>query len=127
MPITVEWDDPEKTVILITISHPVTWEGFNDSMDEMIALAQSASHRVDIISNPGSTPMPSGSPLPHLKRVYARLPEHVGMNVACITNPFARIMSSIVGQFYLGPRFKVASSVEAARETIRNARAEARV
>ena len=127
MPITVEWDDPQRTVILISISHPVTWEGFNDSMDEVIQLTQSVTHRVDVISNPGSTPMPAGSPLPHLKRVYSRLPANVGINVACITNPFARIMSSIVGQAYLGPRFKAASSVEAARETIRGSRIAAGV
>jgi len=122
MPMTVNWDDAEQTIIMATISDPMTWDAFNDGVDEVIRLAESVPHRVDVISNAGATPMPPGSPLPHLRRAFQSLPRNVGLAVSVITNVFARIMSLVVGQTYFGSRFKVVESLEAARETIERAR-----
>ncbi len=118
MPITAEWDDAEKTIILITISEPITWPMFHEGVEQAMALARTVSHRVDIISNPGSTPMPPGPAIPHLRTAFAAFPPNMVMNVAIITNSFARVMSSVAGQIYLGSRFRTVNSVEAARAII---------
>ena len=123
MPMTVEWDDAEQTIILITITPPITWEMFDEGVDRAMDMARSVPHRVDIISNPGATQMPPGSAMPHLQRAFGNFPPNLILLVARITNFFARNMSSIVGHVYLGPCFKVADSVEAAREIIYQARA----
>ena len=125
MPMTVNWDDAEQTLIMATISDPMTWDAFNAGVDEMIRLAESVPHRVDIISNAGATPMPPGSPMPHLRRAFQRLPRNVGLVVGTITNVFARTMSLIVGQTYFGSRFKVVESLESARDAIQRAKAKA--
>ncbi len=125
MPMSVDWDDAEHSIILITITYPVTWEVFDAGVDEAVRLAKTVPHRVDIISNPGPTPMPDGSPLPHLQRAFGNFPPNVVLMVALITNTFARITTSVAGQVYLGPRFKVVDSLEAAYAIVYADRADA--
>ena len=125
MPVTVNWDDPEKTIILITITTPMTWELYDEGIDEARQLALSVPYRVDVISNPGSSEMPPGPSLPHLRRAYANFPDNISVIVAVITNVFSRIMSLMTGQLYLGPRFRVVESVEAARTMIHKSRVAA--
>jgi hypothetical protein len=122
MPMTVDWDDAEHTLILATISDPTTWDDFNRGVDEIVRLAHTVPHRVDVICDAGPTPMPPGSPLPYLKRAFQLMPKNVGVVVSPITNVFARTMSTIVGQAYFGSRYKVVESLEAAREAVERAR-----
>jgi hypothetical protein len=121
---TVEWGDAEKSIILITISAPITWEMFDEGTDEALRLAATVPHRVDMISNPGATQMPPGTPIPHLKRAFENFPPNVGILASIITNLFARTMSSVAGQAYLGPRFKIVSSIDHAYQVIHKQRAE---
>jgi hypothetical protein len=125
MPVAVEWHNAEKTILLVTITPPMTWDMYDAGVDEALAQADSVGHRVDIVLNPGSTPLPSGSALPHFKRAAERLPPNVELLVSIITNLIARTMSTLAGQIYLGHRFKYAGSVEQALEIIHKLRAEA--
>src|SRR5690348_2729150 len=108
MPITSKWDDAENSIILLTISAPISSEMFHQGVEQAMALARPVEHRVDIISNPGATAMPPGPAIPHLRDAFAKFPPNLVMNVAIVTNSFARVMSSLAGQIYLGSRFRTA-------------------
>lgn len=124
MPMNVTWDDPEKTIIRADILPPMTWQMYDDGVDEIVRLAKSVPYRVDIINHAGTTPMPPGSPLPHLKRAFRLLPSNVGMLISSINNVFARTMTSVVGRAYFGPRFKVVETVEIGWDIIYKERAK---
>jgi hypothetical protein len=49
MPITIDWDNPEKTAVLITYHAPWTWKEFDVAVKQMVALFDTVQHKVDVI------------------------------------------------------------------------------
>jgi hypothetical protein len=122
MPIDAHWDDAEQTIIRMDFSLPVSWEQFDAAIDTAIQLAQSVDHRVDILGNAGTIPMPPGSPIPHMQRAFRMIPRNVGLVVSPTLNPFARAILSTIARMYLGNRFQAAQSLEHAYRIIETSR-----
>jgi hypothetical protein len=49
MPVTVDWDNPEQTAVLITYLRPWTWEEFDTAVAKMKQKFDSVKHKVDVI------------------------------------------------------------------------------
>lgn len=127
MPIEVNWDDAEQTIIRMDFSLPVTWENFDDSIDRVVQLADSVNHRVDLLGNAGTVPMPPGSPIPHMQRAFKMIPVNIGIIVSPTLNPFARAILSTVARMYVGSRFQPAQSLDHAYRLIAASRAKTSV
>jgi hypothetical protein len=112
MPIDVKWDDAEQTIIRMDYSPPVSWEMFDSAMNRVVHLADSVNHRVDLLGNSGTVPMPHGSPIPHMQRAFKMMPVNIGVIVSPTLNPFARAILSTVAHIYVGDRFQAAKSLD---------------
>ena len=51
MKITVEWDDPEQTVLCMTYEGQWVLEEYLASIDQSVAMVRSVNHHVDVIVN----------------------------------------------------------------------------
>jgi hypothetical protein len=49
MPITVDWDNLQQTIILFTYNRPWTWREFDAAVEQTLALVNTVDHKVDII------------------------------------------------------------------------------
>jgi hypothetical protein len=49
MPVIVEWDNEDKTAVLINYQRPWTWSEFNAAIEQMMGLFNSVNHKVDVI------------------------------------------------------------------------------
>lgn len=127
MPIDVDWDDAEQTIIRMDFSLPVSWEMFDTGIDRVVQLADSVNHRVDLLGNAGTVPMPPGSPIPHMQRAFKMIPVNIGLIVSPTLNPFARAILSTVAHMYVGSRFQPAKSLEHAYRIIEAHRAKSNV
>ena len=118
MSITVLWDDEAKTVLRLDFQLPVSWKDLEVAGDEIVVLAKASDYRIDMIINAGETPMPPGSPVPHLKRLFKVLPSNIGLVVNVVTNLFARAMVSAIGPLQFGNKFRAIQTLEEARQLI---------
>lgn len=128
MPMQVVWDDDAKTILRTDIIAPITWEEFDTEIEIMNQFAASIPYPIDLIINPGSTPMPLvGSPIPHIKRAFRLRPDNVRVVVCVASNTFARVITAAIGEIHIGARSRVFESLDDARECIQKARAQAAV
>lgn len=51
MPITVEWDNPEKTIIRQTYTGSWTWDDLEKASDQVNALQDTVDHRVHLLAD----------------------------------------------------------------------------
>ncbi len=47
--VTVEWNNPEKTIILLKMVDPWNWEEFYLAQDEIMLMTETVSHRISFI------------------------------------------------------------------------------
>ena len=127
MPIDTYWDDAEQTIIRMDFSLPVSWEMFDAAIDRVVQLADSVKHRVDLLGNAGTVPMPPGSPIPHMQRAFKMIPVNIGIIVSPTLNPFARAILSTVARMYVGNRFQPAQSLDHAYRLIAASRAKSSI
>jgi hypothetical protein len=69
MPITVEWDNPEQSSLLIVFQRPWTWKDFDASVERMLNLFNSTSHQVDVIFDIRDGGFPPPDAITHFKKV----------------------------------------------------------
>ena len=121
MPISVIWDDAQKTTIRLDYAAPVlSWAEYDSAVDTSYQLARSVPYEVCIIHNPGSVDMPKGSAFPHLRRAMRYQPENVRLMISVVTNPFVRALMPIVLRQMGNPNLIFARSLDEARATVQN-------
>lgn len=120
MPITIAWDNEEKSVIRYDFNGAWTWNQYLQVMEELMIMMKSVEHRVDAIANMKSGIMPmSGSALSIARTALYKLPSNRGV-VVVVTNPFVGVMLKTFKQFdrEIGAILRAASSIEEANELI---------
>ncbi len=124
MPITVNWDDDQQTVIRLDYADPIkAWPEYVEAVRESYALASAKLYRVDIIHAAGRTRMPPGSALPWLRRASKGIPQNIGLMVAIIDDPFARLIVPLVYKTLPNSeKLKYVRSLDQARALIANSR-----
>jgi hypothetical protein len=67
MPITQEWDNPDKTIYRLEINGQFTWAEFDAAIEQSNhTMASRAPTRVDIIMCVNA-PLPPGNAMPHMR------------------------------------------------------------
>lgn len=79
MPVTVEWDNDEKTVIRYTFTDKWDWGDFWDSARESTRLSQTVTHTVDVIGDLTGTHIIPARGLQHLRTVTRIRPANRGV------------------------------------------------
>lgn len=99
MPITISLDENDETIIRSQMSGNWTWEEYHEATDEILALANSVDHRVDLITTLAEDAVfPSGVAQPHISRMRKLRPDNFKMIVVVRPDPFAKIMIESVNR-----------------------------
>jgi hypothetical protein len=127
----VEWLDDAHTIIRSTGQGNWTWDDFYRGLNQILDMAQSVPHRVDLIytSQAGSQP-PKGSAMSHYQRAMRMMPENVGLQVFITSSMFARAIISMMTKLIPSMRasnFLLVGSLDEALSTIAQDRARTQV
>ncbi|MBK8138202.1 MAG: hypothetical protein IPK52_20710 [Chloroflexi bacterium] len=126
--LTITWDDPAESIVLLDVHADYTWDEFNAAVAQVSALAAAKPYRCDILVNLGKYSAES-SGIPAIQKALGaldHLPQNVGLIVivvgglaGLIFNAAKRLDSRVA------TRARTAQSVEKARELIGHARRSA--
>ena len=68
MSFTINWHDPEHSILHVITDGTQTWADYHEKYDKALEAVEAASHRVDVIMEARSG-IPAGNPLPHLAQI----------------------------------------------------------
>jgi hypothetical protein len=124
MPVHVQWDNPEQTVIYVRYEGRWTWEEFYQAVKETQELGASVGHRIDIIAHMMDGFVPHGAPFVHSQNALKQKNATLGRVVVVSDNRFVQGLMSVSAR--VNPRWKdkysTATSVEEARLLIQKDR-----
>jgi hypothetical protein len=116
MPITVKWDNAEKTIIYYTFDGAWTWDEFNAVYQEVYAMLDTVQHKVHAIVDLRNSRLLPRDTLTQMRRLTYEQHENGGLTVFITTNAFAKTLYSILSNLYRRAReiFRLASTPQAA-------------
>ncbi len=128
MPLTVGWDDPERSIILVWGDDSWTSDDWHAALEQMVALARSTARPVDFIygSTPG-TVFPRQGSVSLFQSALGVMPENSGIHVIVSDKAFARAIMTMVIKAEgenMRSSFHLAPSLAEARELIQRHRLE---
>lgn len=125
MPVIVEWDNDEQTVIRTEVVGTWTWMDYHDGTRQVFKMMDAVEHDVIGIINTRDphTSLPDGNPMPHFNntaRKFAERPDLLIVNVN--QNLLMRMMSSVFGKLMPGmsDQYRQAATLEDARKILRD-------
>jgi hypothetical protein len=128
MPVHVEWDDSQQSILRMMCSSPWNWREVFDMFEQVIVLTEDAICRVDLILHgDGRLNTPTGNPWPIIRALSRRIPPNAGLQVVVKPDAFAQIIYSILHSALpsVSARIRLVNSMEEARSMIAQARASA--
>jgi hypothetical protein len=130
VPMYVEWADEGKTIIRSTGQGTWTWDDYYAALHQIIEMANSVSHRVDLIyTRTPESQSPKGSSISHHQRAMRMMPDNVILQVFVTSSMFARAIISIMSKILPGARMEsmvMVASEDEAIATITQHRAKAK-
>ena len=120
MPITVQWDDPDETIMRNEFSGKWSWEEFFEANRQASVMMAAKDHSCDIIANMRPGTMESAGPALHnARQVMLAYPPNFGLLVVVI-NPLLGMLTNVFKRFdsNLGSRVVSVATLEQAREMI---------
>jgi hypothetical protein len=125
--IAVQWDNAEKTVILVTFEAEWTWRDIQDIDAQSVALYESVGHQVDIIADVRNSRMILSGILSYVRSLLTTSwHPFAGIAVVVGVSPSVRALfdaAALVARKSL-ERFVFAQTLEEAREVIQQRRAK---
>ena len=78
MTIEVQWENAERTVVLLEFKGALTWKDYDEGVDKTYALMRTVEHKVDVISYMHPTVrLPKGDAISHIKRAFMVRPPNM--------------------------------------------------
>ncbi|MBK8024805.1 MAG: hypothetical protein IPK19_26150 [Chloroflexi bacterium] len=121
MPVTVEWDNSERTILRTDSHGHWTWDEYHHAVDAALVMMQSVDHDVHLVNvRHSDSVQPDGNALPHLRRVMRDLPGNHRLTIMVNTNMRSKLMVGIFRRVVpiFSRTFLMASSLEDARDLI---------
>ncbi len=126
MPIHVEWDDTEQTIIRYTFSSPWTWNEYRAAIDAAWDLARTVDHPTDTITDmSGSRLWPDGL-FTNIRKSVVEIPDTTQTVVLIGGGLFVEMALGVLRRVYTAQKtkFLTAKSLDEARALIRARRSE---
>lgn len=125
MPIIVEWDNPEKTVIRQKYVGKWTWDEFFDACTKQSAgLMKTVPHTVHILADYSeSGPLPLGGAVSQARTVTQYYPDNWGLLIIVSGNMFIKTLVNIFAKTYsrgAGAHTAAAATFEDAYKLVAN-------
>jgi hypothetical protein len=120
MPITVKWDNDEKTIIYYTFDGAWTWDEFNAVYQDVYAMLDTVQHQVHAIVDLRSSRLLPRDTLTQMRRLTYEQHENGGITVFITSNPLARTFYSILSNLYRRAReiFRLATTPQDAYDIL---------
>lgn len=100
MPMTTEWADEQKSIIVTTSEGAWTWDEYHAALDKVVEMAGTVAHRVDIINVAlMNAKSPTGSGMPHYQRAMKKLPPNIEMMVMANRSFLVKAIFSVFSKF----------------------------
>ena len=96
MPITVQWDNPDQTTVMIVYTRPWTWRDFDAAVEQMLRLFNSVNHQVDVIFDIRKAGFPPPDAITHFKKVAEIKHPNDGLLVYIAPNVLAQFINGII-------------------------------
>ena len=97
MSVTVEWANPEKTILCFRISNPWTWEDYYNATDEAWDMMQTVDHIVDYVIDMTGTKIVPPNAMSHIRRRASRTHPHKGMGIFVGVSGFMKVIIDMIG------------------------------
>jgi hypothetical protein len=126
MSITVDWYNPEKTIIQYVLEGKWTWNEFYDVYHKAIAMENAVSHRVDVVVDIRQSAIPPTNVLLNMKYFADHQPPNIGLSLIVSASPLIRSLYDVALKFHrpIGECFRIVSTPEEAFDLIADARRE---
>lgn len=99
MPYSLQWDDPEETIMYLELIGKWTWEEFFKATEHIVEAFNQKPYRCDIICNARTGTMTSVAPVLHNgQQIIRSLPENFGIIVA-ITDSLTTMLVNTFKRF----------------------------
>ena len=123
MPIIVDWDDDQKTVICYRYTGKWTWDEYGAAVETATRLIDSVGHKVDIIGDFSEGVLVPSHALSNFRKSW-NLRQPTGTVVLVINSSFLESMVNVFRRLYaeIGSRLYVTKSLEEARSLIASKR-----
>ena len=118
MGITVVWDDDAKSIIRWDFEGYWTWEDFQAGVEQSLEMAQSVTHRIDVIPDATGTEHLSPGALPQFRHVFEVSPPHLRLMVITGANPFAQAIVNVFIRLNRISNWRIAKTLDEARAII---------
>lgn len=120
MPITVIWDNDEKTAFHWIFEGKWNWKEYAQAMDQADKLAKEVEHPIDVIVNMAQSKLIPSHALSNIRAKMGAEPHKLGLVVIITNNPLVKAIGNALPR--LNRRFEnkiaIAATVEQARQTI---------
>jgi hypothetical protein len=119
MPIEIEWDDPDKTIIYTRVTGAWTWEEMHQISEKSILMRQSVTHEVgSIVDFSAAKCLPDGAIAP-AKKIINRQESYSGttvfVGVDFVSASLWNVLMSVYSFFIRHQNFQFAKSLPEAR------------
>ena len=120
MPVRIEWDNPQQTILHVCYEGQWTWKEFYDAAKDCAALASTVPHRVYIIAEMSGGFLPPGAPFVHSEKVMKQGNGNMGFVVVVSSNRFINGLMSVSSRIVpkWGEKYCTATTIEQARALI---------
>ncbi|MBA3869206.1 MAG: hypothetical protein H0X30_08630 [Anaerolineae bacterium] len=96
MPYTFSWYDDDHTIGHLDMHGTVSWQEWNEAVDNLADELAKVQYRLDFIFNDRAG-LPPGNPLPHLKATMKKLSLYPNMGIVVMVSK--RSIATLVGAF----------------------------
>ena len=116
MPISVEWENPEQTIMRWTLSGPWTWDEYRQAQTVSHSLLRSVTHPVDVIADMRDAPTLPRDAFSRFKETEVGLPANRSRVILVTNSMFVRSMAVTFNQVFLNrpTQFELVASIEEA-------------
>jgi hypothetical protein len=126
MPVTIEWGNDEKNIIIATIEWPWTWDELSTTWRTGVGMMERLPYDVHMIAVAKTSRFPVGNILSNLTGLTKHVPENIGLAILVTNNRFQEMINNIFFKLSPGLREKgrVVSSLEKAFALVAEAEAK---
>ncbi len=119
MPVSVQWDNPEKTIIYARYER-WSWDDFYSALSQCTELSATVDHRVDIICDLVDSVVPKGGTISHAAATLKQDNYRGGIIVLVTPNRFVQALTQMTSRVLpdFKKKYRIVSTLESARELI---------
>lgn len=119
MPVSVQWDNPEKTIIYARYER-WTWDDFYSALAQCVELSATVDHMVDIICDLVDNLVPKGATISHAAATLKQDNYRGGIIILVTPNRFVQALTQMTSRVLpdFKKKYRIVSSLEDAHQLI---------